>query len=233
MEKDIKGNKMLIISIIVVLFIIILGLFLLYKKNSIGRKIGLDEDVIYMKVGDIRLLPYKEEKITDKEIIFESSDPSIAKIDNQGYIYAYKVGSVTIKTYYANSSSFSYCTVIVTKEGGGNPTKIDEGNDDSPPPQDTPQSVNASCKLAVSEDGIITATIKNAVRYGFDKKNMDSMELTKHVDDISNKEEKDVEGWNYFRIRYYVENEEKTVKSCSIVVIKKCDSLNKCTYEKN
>ena len=236
MENSKKG---LIIGIILVL-IIMIGFFLWYflRKEVYKKVIGLPENVIFMKEGEIKLLPFEADE--DKDIIFESSNPDIAKIDRQGYIYAYKVGKTEIKVYYADDNRYAVCEVHVTSENG-TPYKDSEEKEKitdppleevvTPPPVETkPQ---ATCKLNVSKDGMITSTNKNAIKYGFDKDHIDSMEISKHILDIPNKEEKQEEGWTYYRIRYYVQNEEGKIGNCAIVVVKKCDNTNTCVYEVN
>lgn len=233
MNNDRK--KSIVIGIIIFLILLIIGLLILIllRKDIKKPTIVVPSDIIYMKVGQIKMLPYSLSD--DADVNFESSNVDIAKIDRQGYIYAYKVGTTTISVFYANDTSNSFkCTVAVVEGGNkvpnageeiqnGNPENQENQNDEKP---------RATCKLSVSKDGMITSTSKNAIRYGFDKNNIDSMEISKHILDIKNKEETDREGWTYYRIRYYVENEDGVKGSCTIVVIKKCNG-NVCVYEKN
>ena len=236
---DDKKKHYIIISTIIILILLIIGvlIWLLTRKEVFKKEIGLEENVIYMKVDEIKLLPYVTD--SDDDIIFESSNSLVAKIDNQGYIYALKVGRVKISVYYMNNpESIKTCEVYVS-EGAGSPQKDSDekttGDGDTKKPiseEPIETKPKATCKLKVSSDGMINSVNKNAIKYGFDKNNIDMNEISRHINDIPNKEETSMEGWTYYRIRYYVENEDGIKGNCSIVVVKKC-SNNECIYEAN
>lgn len=234
-----EKKKYIIIGIIILLIIIGILIWFFLRKEVYKKEIGIPEDVIFMKVGEIKLLPFNADE--NDNILFESSNPDIAKIDRQGYIYAYELGKTLIKIYYeSNPNSYATCEVHVV-EGGGTPQKdSDETEKTLKQPEEKkeeqdPSDVKpkATCKLSVSKDGIVKATTKNAIKYGFDKNNIDALEISRHVRDIPNKEEHEEEGWTYYRIKYYVQNEAGTIGSCTVVIVKKCNNANECIYEVN
>ena len=233
-DSEIKSNKskkiFLFTFILIVLGIVFLIIFLNKKEE-----IELMEEVIYLKVGEIKALPYKVSENNNKKIIFESKDDKIARIDSQGYIFAIKQGETYVSAKFEEEKdNLKKCKVIVTIEQEDN-TKDDNEHEEKPvsPPVDTPTVVKPTCKLSVSKDGIITAKPTNALKYGFVKNNLDNV-LMMNIKDIANKDVKDYEGWKYYKINYYVEAEDGTLRSCSIVVIEKCNKeTNVCIYEKN
>ena len=238
MNSKNKHQSVLIFLFLLIIIIVCILVWLLNRKDIFKKEIGIEENVIYMKVDEIKLLPYVTNN--DEDIIFESSNSEIAKIDRQGYIYAQKLGRTKITAYYLNNpDSVVSCDVFVV-EGSGSPMKdsdeiIKGESDSSKTVEENPTDVKpkATCKLKVSTDGMITSTNKNALKYGFDKNNINANEISRHINDIPNKEETSMEGWTYYRIRYYVQNEDGVNGNCSIVVVKKCDNKNVCIYEAN
>ena len=83
---------------------------------TLVQNIRIDEPVIELITGEYRLLQYAIEP-ADAElgtIRFESSDPSIAKVDYDGYVKALYPGTCTIRVYSTVGSVEAICSVIVT-----------------------------------------------------------------------------------------------------------------------
>ena len=251
-----KKSKINYFIIFLLILLIALIIYLLLNLNFFSENddIQMMSDILYIKVGDIKLLPYTVSEENNRIIIFESTDENIARIDNQGYIYALQLGEVFVNARFEDDTeNIKKCKVKVVLEYGGGTLEQDEGTDyegendnkkegddeigekeEKPvtPPPDNTVKVKPSCKLSVSKDGIVTAQITNAIKYGFVKNNLDNVK-SMHVKNIPNKDVKDYEGWKYYKINYYVLSEDET-KSCSIIVIEKCNKgTNVCIYEKN
>lgn len=224
-------NKVLILFMVLI-FIIITLIFLLFgQKAECSDDIVLNDKNIVVKVDEYKLINFEVCENINKKIIFKSMDSSIAKVDNQGYVRGITVGETDIILKYENSKIEEKCHVkVIFQEEKVEP--VDEkpkDNKESSTNSQSPQKVTPMCTLSVSNDGIINAKISKASKYSFDK-SLSLNETEKNIKDITDKEVKDYEGWKYYRINYYVESETNTKKTCSIIVIEKCNN-NKCVYE--
>lgn len=231
-----------LILIIAIVVILILFLLKLLKKD---KNIELLSDVLILEVGEIKQVPFSISEDNDELVVFNILDTTIAKVDNQGYVYGLKIGETFVTMGYSDDDNYTKrCKVIVKNEqnGGGDVPK-DNGTDDANKTnkdsdnkqnidnnKNTPQKVKPICKLSVSKDGNITATVTDAIKYGF-KKDMSDNIKAQHVKNISNKEVRDYEGWKYYRVSYYVKSKDDVSGSCNIIVIEKCDNSGKCVYE--
>ena len=253
---DLKKRIDIVISIILVILLLFL-LYILLSKLSFGSSeedIELLGDVMRIEVGEIQMMPYKVSEDSTKELVFESENSEIARIDSQGYVYGVKLGETFVTVGFQDEEkNIKRVKVIVVKEkeegegeekyiGGEDPGKVDKPTDEdeelkkkkeeekkkttTTTTKATPKPI---CSLKVSKDGVVTATTNNALKYSFDK-NLGNNETQKHVKDIGNKEIKDYEGWKYYKVYYYVEGQNNLKGSCSLVIIEKCNG-GSCTYE--
>lgn len=230
MDDNLK-KIILITSTTVFLIIVVLILLLLLEKPECSDELILNDKNIVINVDEYKLIDYEVCKDSNKKIIFESVNSSIAKVDNQGYVKGIIAGETDIILKYENSKIEEKCHVIVTAkvEKEEQPTEETANSNETASKPQTSKKITPTCKLSVSSDGIITAKVTKALKYSFDKKLL-SNETQKSILDITDKEVKDYEGWKYYRINYYVESETNTKKTCSIIVVEKCNN-NQCVYE--
>ena len=94
----------------------------------------------------------------------------------------------------------------------------------------TINKLKAPCSLKVSQDGVVTATLREeAVYYGFNSSYTGSNELSKKVDiNASRKDETKAQ-----LIYYYVKNKNGTGGKCFITVIKTCSCQDKNSTDSN
>lgn len=93
------------------------------------NSVVFDNELVNLAVGETKYLSYKvyPEDATNKNVIFESSNPDVASIDEFGNVRALKAGKTIIEVTTEDGEFFSECLVIVTKKVDSiniTPTKV-------------------------------------------------------------------------------------------------------------
>lgn len=80
------------------------------------ESIQIEETVIELKTGETASLQITVDPFnaTDNTVRFESSDPSVVRVDYAGYITALYPGTSTIRVYSKDGNAEAFCSVLVT-----------------------------------------------------------------------------------------------------------------------
>ena len=99
------------------------------KKVEVSS-IQINEVITSMEIGDSRVLTatVQPSNATDKSIIWKSSDPSIADINNDGVIKAIKSGHVVITVSSSNGIDSSISVLVKEEERKEGNTSLNEKN---------------------------------------------------------------------------------------------------------
>ena len=113
-------------------------------------EVSLDKTAKELKVGGTLILTatVKPDDATNKELIWESSKPSVATVDQTGKVTAVTVGKAVITvSSAANENAFATCTVTVTESGGDEP-------EPGPTPAPTPTTDKYNVVFYVGDDKV-------------------------------------------------------------------------------
>lgn len=88
-----------------------LGLFSCKKDEKAEVAITLSEDIVILGIGEERQLSVTG--VPAQEVVWNSSDASIATVSSMGMITAYKMGAVDIRASYKDAASVCKLNVVV------------------------------------------------------------------------------------------------------------------------
>ncbi|MCR5544114.1 MAG: Ig-like domain-containing protein [Eubacterium sp.] len=110
------------------------GIYRINMNNVAVTGLSLSDDTKTIKEGETFVLSteIKPTDATNKDVIFSSSDTSIASVDNSGVVTGVKEGNVTINVKTVQGRKTASCTVTVNKkentQGGGENTTEAQGD---------------------------------------------------------------------------------------------------------
>ena len=130
------------------------------------ESIELSPNSITMKVGDTTqitatILP---ENATDKELIWESSDPEIATVDSNGNVTGKKIGSVTITAKSKDGNVVASITVTVDNDVDDDSFKVYD-EDKTPVNWNGATDLHIFTKSIYNVDGVIAPESENTYEF--------------------------------------------------------------------